>query len=415
MNARIFSKIQTDTKLIVHAYYCNRNITTKAIKPTLPLHTKKLSSPTNKIISGQHELDKFVTSIHKTNKKIQQQVYKNTLKQNQLRKINRFQDILEGIASYLCTDWFAIEQQSVPDQSSIILDTNSNNNITELFGVYNMLSDSVYKIWYTKPEVDDPIYGLDPDCECPYLFVHTNKLMLKLYDIWGYLNEREIRHRCAMFSYMKAQRRCALMQFWEIFDLQDNFLVELQILAIHLWIIKTRMNHFNSPICNELSYETFRIMFNEFGVRFEKHISGSRIRWESDCQHACLYLAVALDEVWDNYTRTSLHQYNPYIFAKVIWTEIYLLNENVSLDVLYLWSKYIFDEMNNLRSVNDFDFLNGWWTFGELPTIENRKQTENDIKQFMKMYNGKSNIDSSTYEVDRQQIPTDVMFNEILT
>ena len=324
-------------------------------------------------------------------KKIQQKQYKKIIKQNQLKKINNFRDTIDSISDWLCTNWFVVEPQS--NSLNRNMDQNT-NDITKLFGIYDTLPDSVYKFWFEKPEVQDPIYGLDQDCECPHLFVSMenggyspkiHKAMIKLYKVWGYFNEREIRHRCSMFAYMKAQRRCARPEFWEIFDLEDNFLVELQILAVHLWIIKTRMNSFASPVCNNLSYEMFRIMFNEFGVRFEKHISGSRIRWESDCQHACLYLATALDEVWDNYQINGNH-YNPYIFAKVIWSEIYLLNENVSLDVLYLWSKYIYDQMMAIKKVSDFDFLNGWWKFGEIPTMEDREQTKYDIIKFKKMF-----------------------------
>lgn len=145
------------------------------------------------------------------------------------------------------------------------------------------------------------------------------------------------------------------------------------------------MNRFKSPICNELSYETFRIMLNEFGVRFEKHISGSRIRWESDCQHACLYLAVALDEVWDEYRVNGQH-YNPYIFAKVIWSELYLLNENISLELLLLWSQYISDQIHLLKKVSDFEFLNGYWKFGELPGVADRERTKLDVVKFIEMF-----------------------------
>jgi len=345
------------------------------------------------------------------NKKFQQAQYKKSMKKTQLKKINNLRDTIDSISSYLCTDWFVVQrpdntvttdpskQSSFSNDYNVTQQLNTEPDITRLFGrIYQHLPEHIYKFWEEKPEVHDPIYGLDPDCESPHLFVSIehggysptmHKTVLSLYKWWGYFTEREIRHRCAMFSYMKAQRRCARAEFWDRFDLEDNFLVELQILAVHLWIIKTRMNHFAAPVCNQLSYEMFRIMFNEFGVRFEKHISGSRERWESDCQHACLYLAVALDQVWDNYQlnnrQTQLYHYNPYIFAKVIWSEIYLLNENISLDVLYLWSKYIFDEIMALRKVNDFEFLNGYWRFGELPTVLRREQTKADIVRFKEM------------------------------
>eukprot|EP01083_Nonionella_stella_P022530 62327_1 len=355
------------------------------------------------------QLERIINDIHKANKKIEHKHYKKAVKQNQLKKISTFRGTIDSISSYLCEmhSWFATDHPSDPPPP--MLAPHNTHDITQLFGIYPFLPDNIYKYWLEKPEVDDPIYGLDPDCESPYLYVSSTQ-MLQFYKLWGYFREREIRHRCAMFSYMKAQRRCARPQFWEIFDLTDTFLVELQILAVHLWIIKTRMHLFQSPISNELSYETFRIMFNELGVRFEKHISGSEIRWESDCQHACLYLAAALDEVWDNYQLNSNH-YNPYIFAKVIWSEIYLLNQNVSLDVLYLWSKYIFDEMNELRKVSDFNFLNGWWKFGELPSIQDREMTAKEIIEFME---GNDHNRQKTFDTTNEQQIDQVFDDETL-
>eukprot|EP00485_Elphidium_margaritaceum_P017122 CAMPEP_0202732992 /NCGR_PEP_ID=MMETSP1385-20130828/187940_1 /ASSEMBLY_ACC=CAM_ASM_000861 /TAXON_ID=933848 /ORGANISM="Elphidium margaritaceum" /LENGTH=325 /DNA_ID=CAMNT_0049399315 /DNA_START=164 /DNA_END=1138 /DNA_ORIENTATION=+ len=324
--------------------------------------------------------------MDKHSKKIQQHSYKKNVKQTQFKKINNFGEAIDSIASSLCANWFVVEHTennantcNDDHYQPHVFDIDCNSDITALFGkIYNNLPNKIYRFWFEKPEVDDPIYGLDPDCESPHLFESIKQ--------GGYSPHREIRHRCAMFNYMKAQRRCARPEFFELFDLEDNFLVELQILALHLWIIKTRMNYFASPVCNQLSYEIYRIMFNEFGVRFEKHISGSRHQWELDCQHACLYLAVALDEVWDSFQmdrhRHNIPHYNPYIFAKVIWSEIYLLNENISLDVLYLWSQYIFDEMIALRKVNDFEFLNGYWKFGALPTLHDRQRTKKDIVKF---------------------------------
>ena len=300
---------------------------------------------------------------------------KKTIKKNQIKKINNFRNNIDSMTNNLNRNDIIID-----DIDDIII--GDTDDITKLFDINNnnyYNHEKVCKFWSDEPEIHDPTYGFDRDCESPNLFISINKngYLYEMYKFWGYFGEREIRHRCSLFCYLKAQRRCARPQFWEIFDLEDNFLVELQILAVHLWIIKTRMNYFKSPICNKLCYETFRIMFNEFGVRFEKHISGSRARWESDCQHACLYLAVALDEVWDNYLINNQNQnqnQNPFIFAKVIWTEIYLLNENISKDVLYLWSKYIFNQIMALRKVSDFEFLNGYWKFGELPTIKDREQ-----------------------------------------
>lgn len=302
-------------------------------------------------------------------------------KKVEMKKIKHFRSTINSISSNLLySNNNTNNELYLNDYMDIDTDI---DDITKLFDQSNCNYfwnnyDKLYNFWSEKPEIDDPIYGFDRDCESPHLFlsIYKNGYLYEFYKLWGYFKEREIRHRCSMYCYMKAQRRCARPQFWEIFDLEDNFLVELQILAVHLWVIKTRMNKFKAPICNKLCYETFRIMFNEFGVRFEKYISGSRQRWECDCQHACLYLANALDQVWDD---TNNNNNNPYIFAQVIWTEIYLFNENISYDVLYLWSKYIFDQIIRLKQINDFDFLNGYWKFGDLPTIKDRQQTKIDI------------------------------------
>ena len=102
---------------------------------------------------------------------------------------------------------------------------------------------------------------------------------------------------------------------------------------------------------------------------------------QNDCQHSCLYLVIALDEI---YEKNKKNYYNPYIFTSVIWQEIYLQNENVSFDVLYLWSKYIYDQTIKLKNVSDFEFLNGYWKFGDLPTIYDREQTKNSIDFIIK-------------------------------
>ena len=95
-----------------------------------------------------------------------------------------------------------------------------------------------YEIWHSPPEVYDKIYGFESDCEPP----DRHNISWKwLYKLWGYYSEREIRYRCALYTYMKSQRRCMNEQFWEIFELENTFRVELQLLCLHIWFAKIRM------------------------------------------------------------------------------------------------------------------------------------------------------------------------------
>ena len=95
-----------------------------------------------------------------------------------------------------------------------------------------------YEIWHSPPEVYDMIYGFESDCEPPD---RHNISWRWLYKLWGYYSGREIRYRCGLYTYMKAQRRCMNEAFWEIFELENTFRVELQLLCLHIWIAKIRM------------------------------------------------------------------------------------------------------------------------------------------------------------------------------
>ncbi|ETO11988.1 hypothetical protein RFI_25387 [Reticulomyxa filosa] len=48
-------------------------------------------------------------------------------------------------------------------------------------------------------------------------------------------------------------------------------------------------------------------------------------------------------------------------------------------DVLYLWTEYILKEKQNLLKVNEFEFLNGWWRFGPLPSIQDRSRIRREL------------------------------------
>ena len=70
---------------------------------------------------------------------------------------------------------------------------------------------------------------------------------------------------------------------------------------------------------------------------------------------------------------------DPYVFAEVIWRELYMMNSNVPLELLLLWSQYIFSQVELLRKVSDFEFLNGYWSFSVLPDGTDRERLRRDI------------------------------------
>ena len=145
------------------------------------------------------------------------------------------------------------------------------NDIESLFeweyiikGKYFSIKNAI-KYYKELTEINDDIYGMDIDCESPYLYENyhynykkwdKNYLFYKFFKYWGYFNEREIRHRCSMYCYIKSQRRSNDKNIWSIFNLNnlthDMFLIELKLLCIHLWIIKTRFLKFRSPISHKL-------------------------------------------------------------------------------------------------------------------------------------------------------------------
>lgn len=69
-----------------------------------------------------------------------------------------------------------------------------------------------YQVWHSPPEVYDRVYGFESDCEPP----DRHNIQWKwLYKAWGYYSDREVRYRCGLYCYMKAQRRCARQEFWD--------------------------------------------------------------------------------------------------------------------------------------------------------------------------------------------------------
>jgi len=229
-----------------------------------------------------------------------------------------------------------------------------------------------YEIWHSPPEVYDMIYGFESDCEPPD---RHNISWRWLYTLWGYYSGREIRYRCGLYTYMKAQRRCMNEAFWEIFELENTFRVELQLLCLHIWFAKIRMiDGWGLKQGHKLVYKAFKCFFDQLPNRFGQHLSGSKSKWEQDCQQACLHFAVSLDHAKEDYESGD-----EMAFAKVIWNELYLSNRDMQHDLLYLWTEYIVQELESMKKVSNNEFINGWWRFGKIPSIEDRARVRQRI------------------------------------
>ena len=137
-------------------------------------------------------------------------------------------------------------------------------------------------------------------------------------------------------------------------------------------------------------------MFNEFGYRFSKHINidnNNEIIWNDEqLQQACLNFAMALDDIYNN-NISSINTLNPYQFTNILWKEIYQSSRNIDFESLFLFSKYIYNEILNLDDINHFHFLNGWWSFNKIPNnndkiyISKLINESNTIQNILKNYN----------------------------
>mmetsp|Transcript_48145 Transcript_48145/g.79805 ORF Transcript_48145/g.79805 Transcript_48145/m.79805 type:complete len:389 (-) Transcript_48145:39-1205(-) len=238
-----------------------------------------------------------------------------------------------------------------------------------------------YDIWHSPPEVYDKIYGFEADCEPPD---RHNISWRWLYKLWGYYSEREVRYRCALYAYMKAQRRCMNEAFWVTFELENTFRVELQLLCLHVWMAKVRMMQgWGVHRGHKLCYKTFKVFFDQLPNRFGQHLSGSKSRWQQDCQQACLHFAVSLDHAKEDYESGGDRQ----AFAKVVWNELYLSNRDMQHDLLSLWTEYIVQELYHLEhDISNDEFINGWWRFGSIPSVQDRARVrEQIIEEFEKI------------------------------
>ena len=155
--------------------------------------------------------------------------------------------------------------------------------------------------------------------------------------------------------------------------MENTFRVELQLLCLHLWFAKTRMEKFAEPRGHKLGFKMFKTMFEQLPNRFGKHMSGMKSRWINDCQQACLHFCVSLDHALEDYSMDKDS------FAKVIWNELYLSNRDMEHDLLYLWTRYIVGEIETIGQTSETDFLNGWWKYGEIPTMDDRIKLREQI------------------------------------
>ena len=58
------------------------------------------------------------------------------------------------------------------------------------------------------------------------------------------------------------------------FFLEDTFRVELQVLAVHMWLIKQRCQTLEQPEGAKISKQAFWAMFEDLCYRYERHIVG---------------------------------------------------------------------------------------------------------------------------------------------
>jgi len=223
-------------------------------------------------------------------------------------------------------------------------------------------------IWHSepKPRARSPL-TIEYD-QSQYAFPTRSPLYKKRHDwllqILGYYGLTEVRHRASLYLY----RKCCLMSehkiFWDTFDLSDDFRAELQVLALHMWIAKSRCQTLEQPEGSKLSKQTFWSCFEDLCYRFERHIVGLISKWEKDCQQVCFGLCLGLDNAAEDFPEDFE------AYASAIWNNIYLKNKSMQYDILYLWSEYIERETKALQVVEDRDFILGYWEFGPIPTPE---------------------------------------------
>lgn len=196
-----------------------------------------------------------------------------------------------------------------------------------------------------------------------------------LLKILGYYSPFEIRHRAAQHVYQKACDHSIKAQFWEVFGLEQTFRVELQLLALHMWIAKTRaLETPYPPYGRKLSKRAFFYFFEELVYRFEHHITGMISTWERDCQTVIFQLCLALDHAEQDIMEDEE------AYAKAVWKNLYNERYDMEHTMLFLWSDYIQREIAMLKGISDEDFLEGNWEFGPIPTMEDLKELSEEME-----------------------------------
>ena len=229
------------------------------------------------------------------------------------------------------------------------------------------------------------------------------RALLCLLNVTGYFSAAECLHRLSYYSYLKASKASAIVacsdDFFGDIALSNPFRVELSLLCLHLWLVKERLlrrrersgsgsvggkldpelRQWTVPaLCAKAAglgvghervesvelavqeqqelvvWELYQIMFNELGFRFSDAISGSLSHWELQCQQLCLHLSFLLDQA-----AAVADRDDPDHFVDALsQTEL-----NVDQESLRRLSDYIHRQMLELDRVDDFHFLNGWWSF----------------------------------------------------
>lgn len=223
-------------------------------------------------------------------------------------------------------------------------------------------------IWHAdpRPRARSPL-SIEFD-QKQYSFPTRHPLHKKRHDwllqLLGYYSLTEVRHRASLFLYRKCCQASEKKFFWSTFYIEDEFRVELQILGLHMWLVKSRCSTMEQPEGSKLSKQTFWAMFEDLCYRYERHIVGLISKWEKDCQTIVFSLALALDGSQEDFPEDSE------AYAKAVWENLYLKNKKMQYDVLYLWSEYLERESKALQCVDDRDFILGYWEFGPPPTPE---------------------------------------------
>eukprot|EP00494_Astrolonche_serrata_P027604 UN27867 len=134
----------------------------------------------------------------------------------------------------------------------------------------------------------------------------------------GYYSLTEVRHRASLYLYRKAALRSEHKQFWDTFQVDDDFRVELQILGVHMWICKSRCQTMEQPEGSKLCKQAFWAFFEDLCYRYERHVVGLISKWEKDCQTVTFAVCLHLDGALEDFPEDEE------AYGRAIWENIYL-------------------------------------------------------------------------------------------